>query len=232
MRFGARDDRVPDGVDARREATHRIFNHVQHAGVVVLELVAGIAQQQRALVRRRQEFLHAFKTVFLQHRNLATGVELGDIRLERAGVGGVQFEQLEAIAVALAQHVLHDEGRAGIDLVGSARVEGLDHIQVILQRRSQVFGAKQTLNAIGCFAAGFGKLAVQSIEARTSVRVQHGQSGVFLREMLQSGNEDGVLEHIGVIACVKCVSITEHPRSLRLAATFQCRTEKKPLKSN
>ena len=40
--------------------------------------------------------------------------------------------------------------------------------------------------------------------------VQHGERGVFFGQMLEDGNQHGVLEHIGVVAGVKGVAVTEH----------------------
>ena len=230
MCLGARNDGIPDGIDAGREALERIFHHVEHAGVVGLELVARVAQHQRSLGGRRQEFLDALETVFLQHGDLATRFELGHVGLERAGVGGVQLEQLDAVTVAALHDLLFDERRAGIDLVRSARVERLDQVDIGLQRRGQVRCVEQALHAVDGLAAGFGKFAVQSIQPGSGVRVEHGQGRLFLREILQDADQHGVLEHIGVISCVKGVAITEHRRSLRPTGPAQALRHEKPLK--
>ena len=42
------------------------------------------------------------------------------------------------------------------------------------------------------------------------MRVQHGEGRVFLGKVLQGGDQDRVLEHIGMVACVEGVAITEH----------------------
>ena len=47
--------------------------------------------------------------------------------------------------------------------------------------------------------------------------VEHGKGRVFVGEVLQSGNQHRVLEHIGMVACVECVAITEHARMVTIA---------------
>ncbi len=61
---------------------------------------------------------------------------------------------------------------------------------------------------------GLGRLArvvlVQAIDARASVGIDHGEAGVFLTHVLQDGDQRHVLEHIGVVARVEGVAVTEH----------------------
>jgi hypothetical protein len=40
--------------------------------------------------------------------------------------------------------------------------------------------------------------------------VHHGQGGVFLGQVLKGAHQHGVLEHVGMVASVKGVSVTEH----------------------
>ena len=40
--------------------------------------------------------------------------------------------------------------------------------------------------------------------------VQHGEGSVLLGQVFQNSNQDAVLEHIGVVACVEGVAVAEH----------------------
>jgi hypothetical protein len=40
--------------------------------------------------------------------------------------------------------------------------------------------------------------------------VDHGERRVFLREILEECNQGDVFEHIGVVACMKAVSVRKH----------------------
>ena len=217
MGLGARNDGVPHGVRTRRKTLERIGHHVQHLAVVALHFIAGIAQQQGAAGWWGQKFLDAFKTIFVQHRDLPARIELGHIARQCAHVGGVQLKHLEL--VVFAQQPLTDEGGAGIHLGLGALVEGAHHVYVGCQRRGQgrYFRGDQAQNAIGGFGAGAGVVAVQAVQACARVGVQHGQRRVFLRKVLQSGNQNGVLEHIGMVARVEGVAVTEHVAMVTIA---------------
>jgi hypothetical protein len=54
--------------------------------------------------------------------------------------------------------------------------------------------------------------------------VQHGQCRIFLRKVLQSGNQNGVLEHIGMVARVEGVAVTEHVAMVTIAGRLLGRT--------
>jgi 23S rRNA (adenine2030-N6)-methyltransferase len=61
------------------------------------------------------------------------------------------------------------------------------------------------------------------------MRVEHGEGRVVFGEVLQGGNQHGVLEHIGMVARMKGVAITEHGAMVTtrtLVAALQHLTEK------
>src|SRR2546427_9956449 len=62
------------------------------------------------------------------------------------------------------------------------------------------------------FRSLVGVVAVQSVQAGAGVRVQHREGGVLLEEVLQGGDQHGVLEHIGMVACMEGVAVNEHRR--------------------
>lgn len=211
MGFRARDDRVPERIGAGGKALERIRRHVEHLAVVAFHLVAGVAQHQRAPRRRGQEFLDALEPVLVQHGHLAASLQLGHVACQRAQVGRVQLEQLEL--VTLAQQALDDEGRAGVDPRGRPLVEGAYHVQIGLQGRLERGNARsdQPGDAVGRFGAGVGIVAVQPVQACAGMGVQHGQGRIFLDKVLQGSNQHRVLEHVGVVACMEGVAVTEHP---------------------
>ena len=107
MRFGAWNDGVPDGISAGWKALERIDHHVQHAPIVALDFIAGIAEQQSPAGRWRQKFLGALKTILQQRSHLAAGIQLCHIAFQGAHVGRVQFEQFEP--VVCPQQMVNDE---------------------------------------------------------------------------------------------------------------------------
>ena len=111
-----------------------------------------------------------------------------------------------------AQQRLRNEGRAGVVANRIALIEAAHHLHVVLQDGSQLglLGCNQTHDAVFGFTALAGVVAVEAVQARTAVGVEHRQRSLFLREVLHSSNQDGVLEHISVIACMKGVAVTEH----------------------
>ena len=217
MGFRAGNDGVPHRVGAGGEALERIRDHVQHLAVVALDFIAGIAQHQSAAGRWRQKFFDAFKAVLVQHGYLPASFQLGHVTGQRTHVRGVEFKQLELVMPA--QQALADEGRAGVHPGFAALVEGPHHVYIRCQSRSEGrhFGGDQAQDAVRGFCAGAGVVAIQPVEARAGVGIQNGQRRVFLREILQGGNQNRVLEHIGMVACVECVAITEHARMVTIA---------------
>ena len=150
----------------------------------------------------------------MQHGHLAARFELGNVARQRAHVGGMQLEDLELVALLHAQQGLDDEGRARVVAQLRALVEGAHRGQVGLQHRGQLglLGLGQAHDAVCGLAALVGIVAVQSVQAGAGVRVQHREGGILLEEVLQGGDQHGVLEHIGMVACMEGVAVTEHRR--------------------
>ena len=53
-------------------------------------------------------------------------------------------------------------------------------------------------------------ITVQTVQTGPGMGVNQGDAGLFLHEMAQRGEQSDVFEHIGVVAGVESVSITEH----------------------
>ena len=60
------------------------------------------------------------------------------------------------------------------------------------------------------FTAGFGVVAVQAVQTCTGMGVDHHQGGVFFKQVVENGNQRGVLEHIRMVAGMEGVAITKH----------------------
>jgi hypothetical protein len=55
--------------------------------------------------------------------------------------------------------------------------------------------------------------------------VNQGDAGLFLHEVAQGGEQGDVFEHIGMVARVKSVSVTEHAGMVTNNSIFQSRYE-------
>ena len=239
MRFGPRNDRVPDHVSAGGKTLDGVGHAGADAGVVAFDLVAGVAKHHGAARRRRQKGLKRFKTVFTRHGHLPAHAQLLDVACERFEIGRVQLKQLELVAPA--QKPLLNEGRArvnpqvgGLAALGKLRVQRLEQVHIVLQggrqrlvdhrlglsagfgRLGDRFG-QQLENAFQRLAAGLGVVAVQAVETGPGVGVDHGQGRVFLGQVLHEGDQRGVFEHISVVAGMKGVAVAKHTRMLTAA---------------
>ena len=91
-------------------------------------------------------------------------------------------------------------------------VETRHLITIVGQQRRQLPGLPQRLDA----TAVFGVLAclgrIQPVAPCTGVRVEDPERLVLQGQVAQDGHQDGVLEHIGMVADMKGVAITEHGR--------------------
>jgi len=126
----------------------------------------------------------------------------------------MQLEDLELVALLHAQQGLDDERRARIVAQLRSLVEGTHRGDVGLQHRGQLglLGLGQAQDAVCGLAALVGIVAIQTVQAGAGVRVQHRKGGLLLEEVLQGGDQHGVLEHIGMVACMEGVAVTEHRR--------------------
>ena len=189
---------------------------------------------------RWQQALERLEAVMPRHCDLAAGLQLVDVRKQRLRVGRVQLKQFQAVvhagAFALRHQRVHQHGRAGVHAPGAARrragVETRDQRQVIGQRgcyvtrsywRNRGKRKSRFLPRIGvaqrALQAGYagGRLAgslrraiVQPIDASARMRVDQQQRRVLAHEVTQDRHQGDVLEHVGVVAGMEGVAITEH----------------------
>ncbi len=75
--------------------------------------------------------------------------------------------------------------------------------------------APQSADAVGILRLLLRPLAAQVVETATGMGVQHDEGFLLLLEGLDDQGLNGVFQHVGVVAGVKGVAITQHIRSLR-----------------
>ena len=68
----------------------------------------------------------------------------------------------------------------------------------------------QAQKTICRLTAGLGVVAVEPVQAGSGVGVEHGERAVFLGQMAHKRNQHRVFEHVGVVAGMEGVAITEH----------------------
>ena len=140
-------------------------------------------------------------------------LDAGKVRLQQLDLGGVELEQAQVIA--FAQHLRGQLRRAGVPLEVVTIVEQGDLLEqaahgfrdgLVAAHGPQVGDAGGGFTALGGIAAG------EVVEPATSVGVDHPEGFVFLQQVLKHLHQHHVLEHIGVVARVKSVAVTEHAR--------------------
>jgi len=224
MRLGSGNHRVPHQVAARGKALDALLNAGAHAVVIALDLVARVDQHQRAArpagARGRwQHRAQSFEAVFARHRDRAASLKLGHVARQGLAVGRVQFEQLEPVARGLAHQAVHHEGRTGVNAQRARGVEVGHQVKVVVDGRGRfgrlpfggAHGGHELDDAVLRLAALLGVVAVQPVQTGPGVGVDQVDAGLFEHEVAQRGHQRDVLEHIGVIAGMKGVAVTEHP---------------------
>jgi hypothetical protein len=111
------------------------------------------------------------------------------------------------------------KGEPGIDLVAALLVEAGHQVQIVLQQRRKrlsffVAGVWQGLNqfeeSLGRFGAGLCIVSVQPVQAGPGMGVEDRQGSVFLHQVPQNCEQNGVFEDVGVVSGVEGVAVTEH----------------------
>jgi hypothetical protein len=78
------------------------------------------------------------------------------------------------------------------------------------RRCGLLFARKKPQDAFGGLAAGARVVAVQAVQAGAGVGVDDRQGGLFFEHVVERGNQHRVLEHVGVVAGMEGVAVTEH----------------------
>jgi hypothetical protein len=76
--------------------------------------------------------------------------------------------------------------------------------------RGRLVAGKKAHDAFGRFAAGAGVVAVEPVQAGAGVGVDDRQGCLFFKQVVERGNQHRVLEHVGVVAGMEGVAVTEH----------------------
>ena len=96
----------------------------------------------------------------------------------------------------------------------AVRVGGADHVHVVLHRGGQVVALPQAGDAVPELGDLGGVAFGQWIEPGAGMGVDEPVGLVLLVQVVQQLNQHDVLEHIGVVAGVKGVAVTQHGRTL------------------
>jgi len=109
---------------------------------------------------------------------------------------------------------LDDEGRARVDAGLRPGVETRHHVGVILHygcedlarglRRHQFH---KTLRRLG---AGLRVIAIEAVQTCSSMGIEYCERRVLLRHVFEHSEQNRVFEHIGMVAGVEGVAVTEH----------------------
>jgi hypothetical protein len=80
-------------------------------------------------------------------------------------------------------------------------------------RRGRGLGVgDQAQHALGGLAAGARVIAIEPVQARARVGVDHRQRGLLFEHVIERGDQHQVLEHVGVIAGMEGVAVAEHEK--------------------
>ncbi|SVM39597.1 Uncharacterised protein [Klebsiella pneumoniae] len=120
----------------------------------------------------------------------------------------MQFGHLQA--VLLAQQLASNQRRAGVVAQLAATVEVLNDGDIRLQLGGQVILLPDAGDAFEIFTGTLGVFAAQLIAACAGVGVQIKKRFFFLFERFNDQALNGVFKNVGVVACVKAMTITEH----------------------
>ena len=113
---------------------------------------------------------------------MATGFQLGNVGREGFGIGGMQLEQFELVAIT--QQALNDERGPRIHLVAACFVEAGHHVQVVLQNwchRLGQWAGNQFEEAFCGLRAGLCVIAIQAVQTCAGMGVEHSEGRIFLR---------------------------------------------------
>ena len=208
--FGPGDERVPDQVGARCKAFQRVLDAHQDFAVIGFDLIARIHHHQGSALGRWQKFLHALKAIGSENGHLSCHLELRHVLLEQSGVGGVQLKEFEFVKIV--EQMLNNEGRAGVEFRFWRGVEVVQQGQILFEEFGfcQLGLGQDPLNALLRLLADGRELAVHAVKPSPRVGINDGQRDRLVGHVFDDGDEDGVLEHIRMVSCMKGVSITKH----------------------
>ncbi|MNY01951.1 hypothetical protein D3C86_1345000 [compost metagenome] len=114
---------------------------------------------------------------------------------------------VEQHAVLRAGQAPGDLRRAGVVAQRAIGIEFADQRAIVGQQRRQVVAHPQAGDALQPLAGLAGLLAGQVVEADAGMAVEVGEGLVLACHQTQQAAEDGMLEHVGMVAGVKGVTV-------------------------
>ena len=166
----------------------------------------GIDEDEPPARRRGQLAETGAQTVVAVH--LRRGLR-GELRRQGGVFGGVQFVQFEPV-LGPGEGQGQERG-AGIDRERARlRLEGAYDLHEARRRRGQVGAADEAGDARLVLGLLPGTLAPEIVEPGPCVGVHVAPALRLAAQMVQQMHEHDVLEHVGVVAGVEAVEITEH----------------------
>ncbi|MNP00370.1 hypothetical protein D3C76_921590 [compost metagenome] len=207
-------DRIPDRHDRLTHPSDRLVQRGDATLQFVALLERWVDQHHCALLRRRQESSRHQPAVALVHGDASLA---GHVGLEQATVFRMQFVEQQAILrTGQAPRQLR---RAWVVAQLAVRVERPHRLQIISHQLRQIVAIPQTADALLPFAGAAGFVAQQVVETDTGMAVEVGERCVLARHQGEQAGEDGVFQHVGMVAGMVGVAIV-HERAGSLGRAF------------
>ncbi len=187
----------------------RFFKGIDHGEVIFLQLIGRVDQHQAAARGGRQQGHQPFEAVPMVYGDAGVVTHVGT---QVFHLVVVQLHQRQL--VLLTGEATRQLRRAGVVVQLTIAVHLLDDAEI--GRHGGPLGplVPQPANAVGIFRLLLGPVAAQVVETAAGMGVQHDEGFLLLLEGLDDQGLNGVFQHVGVVAGVKGVAITQHIRSL------------------
>ncbi len=188
----------------------RLFQGIDHREVVFFQLIGRVYQHQAAARSGRQQGYQPLEAIAMVHGDAGVVTHVGAQVLHLVVV---QLHQRQL--VLLAGEATGELRRARVVVQLTIDIHIGDDAQIGGHGRPLGPLIPQSANAIGVFRLLLRPVAAQVVETATGMGVQHDEGFLLLLEGLDDQGLNGVFQHVGVVAGVKGVAITQHIRSLR-----------------
>jgi hypothetical protein len=119
-------------------------------------------------------------------------------------------------AIAFTQLTERNERRARIVPQACVRIEARDKLEIVRDRGRYLAPPPQSSHPFRELAALGRPFAFERVEAGARMGVDDPERRVLEREVAQQAQQDEVLEHVGVVAGVEGMAVTEHGISFGL----------------
>ena len=187
------------------------YQGIGHILIVTLELIAGIHQHQCPTLQWRHGGQQALQTVAVNQLHLTGTFK---ILLQQFDIGIVQLVQQHS--VLLSKVHIHYRRRSGIPgqlisgLLLVAFVEMAHRLQIGCHRLRHTRFLPELAYTFQIFPCLLGEIIFQRIATGTGMGIDINQRFIFLLQQAQRLQQDGMFEHIGIVAGMKTVTVAEH----------------------